>query len=380
MTWECDAYPGYLTFVDTKASQLSNSITTAAVLANQVVTLPQDSPFADYLWKGSCNTGQLTPKGADQQRRLGQDLRQIYIDRLKLLPGTFDPTAMHLRSTDVWRTKQSAENLMIGLYGQEAQAQGQPQPVFQIHTLPKEIDYMTMNTDRCPRIKEIIDAIKKKSEVLQQISRTHATFQKQVNQIVLGSKQEQNWENQDEDLVVMDLVDTILPRVCHDMPLQCVGGDDEHQELRCLTKEMADECLVIEAEGNAEMWRDAKGIHEMLQLGIGSLTRDIQKNFLEAAAPFLLYSGHDTTLLPLLGMLDSADMRWPPYASNLIFELWSSPSKERFVRVLYNGRAVKTKSNWCDLEWCPLDTVVKYMGQFIVDNLGARCKRHEQEF
>ena len=55
----------------------------------------------------------------------------------------------------------------------------------------------------------------------------------------------------------------------------------------------------------------------------------------------LLYSGHDTTIMPLLVMLGQDTLDWPPYCSNLVFELWEVPGSwlkrpGHLVRVLYN--------------------------------------------
>ncbi|KAF9355456.1 Lysophosphatidic acid phosphatase type 6 [Mortierella sp. AD094] len=301
------------------------------IAANQVVTLPTDSPYSEHMWKGNCILGQLTPLGAQQHQRLGQDLREIYVDFLKFLPETFDPATLRIRSTDVRRTKQSAENLMIGMYGTNTQTLGLSPSVFQIHTLPSEIDYMTMKTDRCPRIRQLSDNIKKSSEVLEQLQDSQRKFREDTNNLI---STQHNYD-------FTDLVDAILPRICHSFPLQC----DPNNQTRCITQEIADRCVTYASLVNAETNRDAKGVQEMLQLGIGPLTRDILKNIMDAkedkSDTFLLFLGHDTTLSPLLGMLDSADMRWPPY---------------------------------CDLEWCPLDKFVEHLNEFVVDNLTAKCK------
>lgn len=39
-----------------------------------------------------------------------------------------------------------------------------------------------------------------------------------------------------------------------------------------------------------------------------------------------LYSGHDTTIFPLLAALGQDTDTWPPYVSNLVFELWELPA------------------------------------------------------
>ena len=54
-----------------------------------------------------------------------------------------------------------------------------------------------------------------------------------------------------------------------------------------------------------------------------------------AGPKMLLYAGHDTTIMPILTSL-GYDMRdWPPYLSNVIFELWERDG-QHYVQVLYN--------------------------------------------
>lgn len=79
--------------------------------AQQIVTAPLDSPFADGHWKGSCEIGQLTAKGAAQHRILGHALSEIYVDRFKLLPSTFEPDRLYVRSTG--KKKKSGKNKLF---------------------------------------------------------------------------------------------------------------------------------------------------------------------------------------------------------------------------------------------------------------------------
>ncbi|KAF9577341.1 hypothetical protein BGW38_007499 [Lunasporangiospora selenospora] len=317
------------------------------------------------MWKGSCNPGQLTPKGALQHRQLGAALRRIYVDELGFLSKSFHPERTYIRSTDLWRTRQSAENLMVGLYGSQKHGLwGSPiPPLFTIHTLPTEIDYLTMNGEACPRIQQLRAAAEKASPVLKRLHEEEAEFEEEL-QGILGAKR--TWSG---------YMDTVLPRVCHGIPLQC-RATEAGARPHCITMNMADRILKNVATQSAEVYRDMTGMFEILQLGMGPLAKDIRKNLLNAQneddLKFKLYSGHDTTLAPLLGLLDGADMRWPPYASNLLIELWSSHG-EYFVRVIYNQEFVKTQSDWCDLEWCPLDKFVAYLGKFVLDDLTEKC-------
>ena len=45
-----------------------------------------------------------------------------------------------------------------------------------------------------------------------------------------------------------------------------------------------------------------------------------------------LYSGHDSSLMPLLAALGKHVEDWPPYLSNLTLELWQQPSGQHFVK------------------------------------------------
>ncbi|KAG0197241.1 hypothetical protein BGX28_009254 [Mortierella sp. GBA30] len=363
INWDCSNTSSY-SFTAPGADQLEKPFYHANVIAHQIISIPPGSPFAmTHMWKGNCIPGQLTSIGAVQHRRLGAALRQIYVDKFKLLPATYDPESLHIRSTDVWRTKVSTESFMAGFYGVPAQAARNTLPVLQIHTLPAEIDYLTMNGDACPRINQLRSVALKNSEVLKKLEEDNKDFKKELVEI-LGA--EKSWSG---------FMDTVLPRICHKKPLQCrhVEGND-----KCVTNPIAERILEVVGTQTTEVYRDMKGIHDVLQLGMGPLTNEIKQNLLTAMGNgkvrLHFYSGHDTTVMPLLGMLNARDLRWPPYASNILIELWKTQKGEHFVRVLYNHKVLETKSEWCDLEWCPLDTFVNYLDRFIVPDLITQCQ------
>lgn len=176
--------------------------------------------------------------------------------------------------------------------------------MLQIHTLPVEIEYLYMNDRVCPRMNQLRGEAQKASAVLKKLQQDNVEFQKELIDI-LG--QERSWSG---------FMDTVLPRVCHDKPLQCrkvEGGE------RCINTSITERILENLNIQTAESYRDMKGMFEVLQLGIGPLTNDIKQNLLTAKSNgkvrFHLFSGHDTTIIPMLGMLDAEDMRWPPYVS-----------------------------------------------------------------
>lgn len=110
--------------------------------------------------------------------------------------------------------------------------------------------------------------------------------------------------------------------------------------------------------------------HAVLRLSMGVLLHTLVTNMEEAVAAtsssgssnkavsssssssaqaprMYLYSGHDSTIMPILSALGVDLSTWPPYTSNLVFELWELPATEaggkagkkppqHVVRVLYN--------------------------------------------
>ncbi|KAJ2738218.1 hypothetical protein H4S06_006490, partial [Coemansia sp. BCRC 34490] len=93
-----------------------------------------------------------------------------------------------------------------------------------------------------------------------------------------------------------------------------------------------------------------------------------------------LYSGHDSTIWPLLIVLGASDRNalWPPYASNLILELWKKNSGDRVVRVIFNGKVLELRKEeqWCDMNACPLDQFYKRLAQFIPTDIATECAIH----
>ena len=54
-----------------------------------------------------------------------------------------------------------------------------------------------------------------------------------------------------------------------------------------------------------------------------------------------IYSAHDSTIAVLAQYFESQDHTWPPFASNLIIEVWESDEHEQdVVRIFHNGKPI----------------------------------------
>jgi len=79
-----------------------------------------------------------------------------------------------------------------------------------------------------------------------------------------------------------------------------------------------------------------------------------------------LFSGHDTTLMPLLHALDIHDSRWPPYAASITFELYKDErNSEHYVRVLYLNEEQTLPA--CGKALCPLPQFKQAMSKFLIE-------------
>ncbi|GAX83875.1 hypothetical protein CEUSTIGMA_g11300.t1 [Chlamydomonas eustigma] len=81
--------------------------------------LPEAPPILDLGSKklpGGCRMGQLTFAGHDMAVELGTWLRERYVNQLGFLPPTLEPAAMSLRTTCIQRTGQTLHGVLSGLY------------------------------------------------------------------------------------------------------------------------------------------------------------------------------------------------------------------------------------------------------------------------
>ncbi|KAG0075490.1 Acid phosphatase-like protein 2 [Linnemannia elongata] len=194
---------------------------------------------------------------------MGRDLRRIYVDKLGFLPEVFDQDKFFVRSTDIWRTRQSATSLMTGLY--PTNSSNSPSPTLRLTTLPIELDYLFFNEqDQCPRIRQLKSHIARSNPTLRHLY-TH------IPAPILAASRIIDYPN---TLSIDEVSDFVSPR-----------------------------------------------------------------------------------------------------AANLLIELWETPTQKKYIRVLYNNRIVVTKSNWCDLSWCPVQTFLEHLDKFLPgEDYLEKCK------
>jgi Histidine phosphatase superfamily (branch 2) len=91
-----------------------------------------------------------------------------------------------------------------------------------------------------------------------------------------------------------------------------------------------------------------------------------------------LFSGHDTTLMPLLASLSPdlwGDMDWPPYASMVLLEIHAVHiegttdatifKSDYAFRLLYNGQVLTDRMPGCELDLCDISVLLQRLEQFV---------------
>jgi len=113
---------------------------------------------------------------------------------------------------------------------------------------------------------------------------------------------------------------------------------------------------------------DTLALPVLTQIGSRMLARS------QSTSPITLaiYGGHESSIIPVLISLGTYNRRWIPYASRLVFELWTkstdSTDSLNYIRVLFNGESVTHKLTFCqgnvihESELCPLNVFLAWLG------------------
>ncbi|KAJ1829595.1 hypothetical protein LPJ56_000244 [Coemansia sp. RSA 2599] len=349
----------------------------------QVIEIPSWNKkfgFANQVWRGTCESGQLTDHGKLQHRTLGAHLRSIYVDKLGFLSKTLNRTSeVYARTTYIWRTKNSAESLLGSLWPDRGLS---PSAAIPIHTYPSQIETMYGNSNACPKIKSIVADITSSDSYQGFLKEQGPLMARLAGIFGVDSKGDSDWRDTWDGYF-----DILNARQCHGMELPCshTPGSGKEAAPKCATADDAKQTSKNSHYEIALKYRDHPLSQNLTRLVIGSLWGTLKEQLEDHIAgkagdlKFALYSGHDSTIIPLLGSLRASNrnMLWPPYASNLVFELWKKSDGNRVIRVIYNGQVLKLQdeNQWCDLGACPIDTFFSHVDDFIPTDISAQCAR-----
>ncbi|CAK7270917.1 hypothetical protein SEPCBS57363_004350 [Sporothrix epigloea] len=272
-----------------------------------------------------CDLGMLTDPGRATTLRLGQRLRQLYVDRLHFLPETLGPNDVdrlfYLRATPIPRALESMQQAFTGMYPDRDRS-GAP-----ITILSRALADETLfpNDGNCRRFAALSRAFAQRT----------AERWNDSEELAYATKKIGKWMDPDAPRVAVDgrprlsgVMDSINATLAHGpetrLPSEFYGERLRHNIAKVALEE----------------W--FAGYHESLEyrtLGIGGLMGDLTARMLAQAEGagtsgqnglfrFGLSGCHDTTLAAVLTSLGHQMPAWPPFTSHLAVELFKKSASD----------------------------------------------------
>ncbi|KAK3723809.1 hypothetical protein QZH41_019490, partial [Actinostola sp. cb2023] len=304
--------------------------------------------------QGDCPLGVLTFKGYVQQETNGKILNQAYV-KTGFLKQNFSYAEMFIRS--------DAQSLIRGMYP-PVSVESDRSHVVDINTMDRTFDDIEPNSILCPMLAQYQKEFYKSPMFLNHFYN--------VTLPLLHELQKALQSNRTLGLDDMDsITDCVHTHQCHQFKVPDT-----------ITADLFDRMVADIGDRNM-MQFTYPSREKFSKAGIGFLVNEMwqamQRAMKGTGHKFLLYSGHDYTISPMLVAFNISDGQWPPYASMLRFELlqrtsaWSHSMSDLFaVRVVYNEKELKPP--FCDASPCSMAQFEKYINTIIPQDPNTECK------
>jgi len=314
-----------------------------ARLSNGVV-IPPGHPFAQEIWAGSCEVGQLTFGGFNDAKAHGKDLWDLYHNHLAYM----DPDDISVRTTYVDRTKHTASGVLEGMYPSASWYTWQP------HAQPQLIDSLAPKYE-CLRADALAGAAIV-APYWQEVWANNSALKQRIDS-VLGT----NYH------FFSAYQDIVTARVCNDHPLPCNAAGD------CVSEEDAARIFELTNLEADYLWHSAEYATEYNQLTYGVMFSELADVLQRPEYPVSMYFAHDTSIVRIAAGLEIFPLHWPRLGSEFVFETWSDRNGEKFVRVFYDGELIDR------LSWTPLDTFIHHLRLQVPDDIFEKCQSKSSE-
>ncbi|XP_052789307.1 lysophosphatidic acid phosphatase type 6-like [Mya arenaria] len=308
-----------------------------------------DGYYKNRYLKGGALRGQLTQCGQDQMYIKGRQLRREYVDEMGLIDAQYSPQQVFVRSTNINRTILTARCVLVGLFGRENLNKLEDPLV--IHVEKSECDPLVPRTAVCRTLRQINHAAMIHGGDIPGIKEDRWRVEQ-----CLGITEPDHPKKHKINFI--DIRDDLVARETHGLHgVKCLDSMRREIELN------ASKVMYYSFCGQHEAWRDLA-----MQLSTGPLVKmltDNIDNMNENKTKLYIFSCHDSTLVGLLGTLDVYDFTWPPFGSDVRFELYENRRGQKFVRVSYNGKDVTIRG--CTHVLCPLEEFKAAMQSYAID-------------
>ncbi|XP_059177214.1 2-phosphoxylose phosphatase 1-like isoform X2 [Physella acuta] len=297
-----------------------------------------------------CADGQLTGRGAIQQILNGIHYSERYFHQHQLFDATNWPKKVVAYSTEVSRTYQSAVAFLYGLL-----------PSFEIGKInlkhASNINFceekIVHGACTCPGV----DTARNRAGRECRMEPGYAVIMKRYSHLVDHISEVVNLKAKDLQYP-SPIMDSLTGYACHNMPPPCNANNTciTAKTLEAIWEPIDYQSSCLNRNENYKKFSKI-AMHGLIYRIVLELNIAIENGTNPA---FHLYSGHDTTVSPLISALELEDGVWPGYASRIVFELYKKQSTgEHVIRILQNGRVVtkesifcrgKTKDGFCNFE------------------------------
>ncbi|CAK7220382.1 hypothetical protein SBRCBS47491_004170 [Sporothrix bragantina] len=272
-----------------------------------------------------CDMGMLTDPGRATTLRLGQRLRQLYVDRLHFLPaelkGDDVDRLFYLRATPIPRALESMQQAFTGLYPDRDRS---GKPITIVSRAPAD-ETLFPNDGNCRRFAALSRAFAQRA----------AERWNDSEELAYATKKLGKWMDPDAPRVAVDgrprlsgVMDTINATLAHGPETRLPAEFYDEKVRRNIDKVALEEWFA--------------GYHESVEyrtLGIGGLMGDLTTRMVTQAETagtsgqnglfrFGISGCHDTTLAAVLTSLGHSMPTWPPFTSHLAVEMFKKPASD----------------------------------------------------
>ncbi|XP_061548091.1 LOW QUALITY PROTEIN: lysophosphatidic acid phosphatase type 6 [Phycodurus eques] len=303
---------------------------------------PLEDSYRKKTLSGGVFAGQLTTLGMQQLFELGEKMRRRYVQEVAFLSPTFCPDEVHVRSTNIVRTLESAKCLLAGLFQQK---QKEMVPIL---TTNAESEILYPNYHGCRLLRTLSGMRLQEVALLPDMA---ADLKRIRSELGISDKP-------DVDFVLIR--DDMVAREAHGLPCPPVLNTWRSRVERRAV-DMMFYCYQPSKRENLQLC-----VGPLLHMFLFNIDQKLQGSSSEPNRKLFLYSAHDTTLIPCLMALGIFDMKWPPYAADVTLELHEHRrTKEAFVKVSYMGQDQLIPG--CRGLYCPLQEFQKVLSAYSLD-------------
>ncbi|XP_065183096.1 lysophosphatidic acid phosphatase type 6-like [Sycon ciliatum] len=295
----------------------------------------------------ACQLGQMTSVGFQQLSALGEHFRRRYVESgvIAGLGKNMRASNVQVRSTAANRCMRSAAAFLTGLLtDQEVSVYVHVDGMFRVlsHGLHTAADMFKGVDLKCSRHLSTL------SRTVASSSEYRAMVETKLEPVMSSYSKLLDTARESMPLL-MEICDNVQNQQCiktESKPSDC--PDPEHcvsQELLHQTLAACDAAFAL----NYSLAHSKYLAHPLLQQIVLEMEKRLEQIQVNPTVqnydtPFVLFFGHETTLLAVLTALHSFDGVWPPLASRLLFEVWRCRLPGcalHKVRILFNGKALQ---------------------------------------